>query len=95
MKTKIKLLMGLLMVALLTGCQTKITYTSPTGDTFTYVRPWLDRKEIAELHVSGDESSREFTLKGYSSKPEWEAIPVIIGSAIQAGIAGAGKGVAP
>jgi hypothetical protein len=94
MKTKIKLLMGLLMVALTTGCQTRIEYTSPLGDKFVYVRPWLDRKAIAELTVSGDTESREFRLKGYQSRPEWEAIPAIVGSAVNAGVQ-AGKGVAP
>lgn len=93
MKTK-QILFGLILGALLTGCQTRIEYTSPLGDKFAYVRPWLDRKAIAELTVSGDTESREFRLKGYQSRPEWEAIPAIVGSAVNAGVQ-AGKAVGP
>ena len=89
MKTKLLLCLA---IGALTGCQTRIEYTSPLGDKFVYVRPWLDRKAIAELTVSGDTESREFRLKGYQSRPEWEAFQAIVGSAVEAGI-GAGKAV--
>ena len=91
MKTKLLLC---LIIGALTGCQTRIEYTSPLGDRFVYVRPWLDRKAIAELTVSGDTESREFRLKNYQSRPEWEAIPAIVGSAVNAGVQ-AGRTVVP
>lgn len=94
MKPKIKIL-ACLLAGLLTGCQTRIEYTSPLGDKFVYVRPWLDRKEIQSLRVGGDQNSRVLEVEGYSSNPEWQAIPAIVGAAVQAGIGGAGKAVAP
>lgn len=94
MKASIKLLLiGCILTV--TGCQTRIEYTSPLGDKFVYVRPWLDRKEIQSLRVGGDQNSRVLEVEGYSSNPEWQAIPAIVGAAVEAGIGGAGKAVAP
>lgn len=95
MKTKTKLL-ACLLAGLSVGCQTRIEYTKTAdSEKIIYRQPLLTKRSIKSLKISGDETSRNLELEGYQINPEFEALNQLIGTAIRAGVEGAGKAVAP